>query len=258
MRANSFSFWTISSPKAANTGDSSSSSFWISLSASVDEYTLKIRDTRVSARPSVSYLASVLSNVGASLAATSAAISARCRSMPVVTAGLNWSILNLSKRGKPPCAPVHGSSIGLSSTFAKVDDNPMLEPWTGAHGGFPRFDKFKIDQFKPAVTTGMDLQRAEIAALVAAKDAPTFDNTLAKYETLGRALTRVSRIFNVYSSTLADKEIQKLDEELSPVFAAFGDEIVQNEKLFARIKTVHDAKPKLEPEQARLLDYIYR
>ncbi|HEV7559176.1 MAG TPA: M3 family metallopeptidase [Kofleriaceae bacterium] len=152
-------------------------------------------------------------------------------------------------------AVLHAFRRGLS--FAKGDNNPMLDPWTGAHGGFPRFDKFKIEQFKPAVATGMDLQRAEIAAIVAAKDPPSFDNTIAKLETSGRPYSRVTRIFGVYSGTLADKPMQKLDEELSPQFAAFGDEIVQNDKLFARIKAVHDAAPKLTTEQQRLLDVTY-
>jgi peptidyl-dipeptidase Dcp len=104
----------------------------------------------------------------------------------------------------------------------------------------------------------MDLQRAELAAIVAQKDPPSFDNTIAKLETSGRPYSRVTRIFGVYSGTLADKPMQKLDEELSPQFAAFRDEIIQNDKLFARIKAVHDASPKLTTEQQRLLEVQYR
>ena len=47
-------------------------------------------------------------------------------------------------------------------SFAKgapVIDDPLLAPWTGPHGGFPRFDKFKTAGLKPALMKGMELQR---------------------------------------------------------------------------------------------------
>ena len=31
---------------------------------------------------------------------------------------------------------------------AKQDGNPLLDPWTGPHGGFPRFDMVQVDAFK--------------------------------------------------------------------------------------------------------------
>jgi len=150
------------------------------------------------------------------------------------------------------------STLRRAVSFLAVTDNPMLEPWTGPHGGYPRFDKFTLDQFKPAVATGMDMYRAEIAAICASSEPATFDNTIARMQNSGRALSRVIRIFGVYSSTLADKAVQQLDEELSPQFAAFFDDIVQNEQLFARIKAVHDARPALDSQQQRLLDTMYR
>ncbi len=148
-------------------------------------------------------------------------------------------------------------------SFAKgaaVTVHPLLAPWTGPHGGFPRFDKVKVAEFKPSLLKAMDLNRVEIAAIAAAKEPATFDNTIAALEDAGRPLNRAGSVFNVYRSTMNDKTMQKLEMEMAPLYAAFQDEIVQNEQLFARIKAVHDgrATAKLTPEQLRLVEVVYR
>jgi len=148
-------------------------------------------------------------------------------------------------------------------SFAKgtaVSDEPLLAPWTGSHGGFPRFDKFKVADFKPALLKGMDLTRADIAAIVANKEPATFANTIVALEDSGRPFNRASSVFNVYRSTMADKTMQAIEMEMAPLYAAFQDEITQNEPLFARVKAVYDARAsaKLTPEQLRLVEVVYR
>jgi len=137
---------------------------------------------------------------------------------------------------------------------------PLLAPYPGAYGGVPAFDKIKTADFKPSILKAMDAQRKEIAALTAVKAAPTFDNTIAALEDSGRALTRATTLFGVYTTTMATKEVQAVEKELAPILAAYGDEIVQNEALFARVKAVYDARAasKLTPEQQRLTDVVYR
>jgi peptidyl-dipeptidase Dcp len=147
-------------------------------------------------------------------------------------------------------------------SFAKqsaVTDDPMLAPWTGPYGGFPRFDQIKVENFKPAMMKAMDLNRAELAAITASKQPATFANTIVPLQDAGRPFGRVGGLFNIYSSTLMDKQMQALELELAPVLAAFNDEIVQNEALFARAKAVYDgrAQAKLTPEQVRLVELMY-
>jgi len=143
---------------------------------------------------------------------------------------------------------------------ASVTDDPLLAPWTGPHGGFPRFDKFKPANVKPALLKGMDLNRAEIAAIATAKEPATFENTIVALEDVGRPLNRVASVFNVYRSTMNDKAMQQLEQDMAPVLSAFQDEITQNEQLFARIKAVYDGRQtaKLTPEQLRLVEVVYR
>jgi hypothetical protein len=60
----------------------------------------------------------VFSKFGAALLPAIAAISTRFKSMPFKIAGLNASTFTMSKRGKPPCGPVHASRSGLPVCFA--------------------------------------------------------------------------------------------------------------------------------------------
>jgi peptidyl-dipeptidase Dcp len=137
--------------------------------------------------------------------------------------------------------------------------NPLLAPWTGPRGGVPPFDRITTGNFKPAILDGMDLTRAEVAAIVASPAPATFENTIAALEDAGRPLGRASTVFGVYTSTMNDDAMQAIEAEMSPKFAAFGDEITQNSALFARIKTVYDGRESsgLTPEQQRLTWVTY-
>jgi peptidyl-dipeptidase Dcp len=148
-------------------------------------------------------------------------------------------------------------------SFAKgaaVTSDPLLAPWTGPYGGFPRFNKLRVASFKSSLLKAMDLARAEIAAITSAKEPATFENTIAALEDAGRPLTRAVNLFNVYTTTMNSKPMQKIETEMAPVFAAYQDEIVQNEPLFVRIKAVYEGRNtgSLSPEQRRLVEVVYR
>jgi len=138
--------------------------------------------------------------------------------------------------------------------------SPLLAPWKGPHGGGPAFGKVKVADFKPALLEGMELNRAEIAKIAGNKTPPTFENTIAALEDAGRPLGRASSIFGIYASTMDDKEMQAVEKEMSPILAAFNDELIQNAALFARIKAVYQTRESsgLTPEQQRLVWVTYR
>ena len=124
---------------------------------------------------------------------------------------------------------------------------PLLAPWTGPHDGAPAFDAVRVGDFEPALMAGMAEQRAEIAAIVETSEAPTFDNTIAALERSGRALNRAGAIYGVWASTLNDKAMQAVEQAMSPVFAAFDDEIIQNwQACFAAVAAVFQALDDLE------------
>ena len=137
--------------------------------------------------------------------------------------------------------------------------NPLLGAWTGAHGGAPRFDRVEVGAFKAAVLESMQACRAQIAAIAGNTAAASFDNTFAALDDSGRPLKRATQIFEIYASTMNDERTQEIEAELSPLLAAFRDEVVQNEALFARLKAVHAAcaDADLAPEQRRLAEVVY-
>jgi peptidyl-dipeptidase Dcp len=137
--------------------------------------------------------------------------------------------------------------------------NPLLAPWTGPHGGLPPFDAVKVEHFRPALEAAMAEQLAEVDRIANDTAPPTFENTLAALERSGDAMDRVSSIYGVYSGNLNTPEFQAVQREMSPRLAAFTDQILQNEKLFARVAAVYDAgeRANLTAEQKRLAWFTY-
>src|SRR5256885_1853414 len=105
----------------------------------------------------------------------------------------------------------------------------------------------------------MESKRLEIAAIAGNSAAPDFENTLAALDNSGRPFGRATRIFRIYTLTMNDQSMQAVETELAPVLSAFDDEIVQKDALFARLKTVYDARASanLSPEQQRLAEVVY-
>jgi len=138
--------------------------------------------------------------------------------------------------------------------------SPMLAPWTGPHNGAPPFDKVKVEDFKPALMAAMAQQRAEVVAIAANPAPPSFANTIAALEDSGRPLNRVGALFGVWTSTLNDKPMQAVEQEMAPILAAFEDEVIQNAALFTRIQAVYDTRETagLDPEQQRLTEVTWR
>ncbi|MDP1830397.1 MAG: M3 family metallopeptidase [Archangium sp.] len=133
-------------------------------------------------------------------------------------------------------------------------ENPVLAPWTGPWGGVPAFDRIQVAHFKPALEDGMAAQLAEIDAITNDPAAPTFANTIVAFEKSGAPLTRALSLFGVWAGGLSTPDFQALETEMSPKLSAFRDSIIQNAKLFARIKAVYDApRGALTAEQQRLL-----
>jgi peptidyl-dipeptidase Dcp len=153
-------------------------------------------------------------------------------------------------------------SLILTATppMTSADANPLLAPWTGPYGGVPAFDQVKVAQFKPALEAAMTEALAAADAIARDPAPATFDNTIVALERSSRTLGRVGTFFGVWGSTLSTPEFQAVETEMAPRLAAFGDKIVQNEQLFARVDAVHHAAEaaRLTPEQRRLVLVVHQ
>jgi peptidyl-dipeptidase Dcp len=136
---------------------------------------------------------------------------------------------------------------------------PLEMAWTGPYGGVPPFDKVNISDFKPALESAMDENRAEIKRIAENKAAPDFENTIAAMERSGKKLDRVQTIYSIWSSNMSNEAFQAVETEMEPKLAAFSDEITQNGPLFRRIEAVYNSptKQSLTPEQQRLVWKYY-
>ncbi|HEY0601108.1 M3 family metallopeptidase [Brevundimonas sp.] len=146
--------------------------------------------------------------------------------------------------------------VGRAVLPAQTPRAELLQPWTGPYEGVPPWDKVTAAKLREALLEGIELQRAEIAAIAGNPAPPTFANTLVPYQMAGEPLDRASAIYGVMTQNIGSDDYQAVDTELSPLLSAAGDEIIFNEQLFARIKTVADnaARAGLTAEQTRLAE----
>jgi len=130
----------------------------------------------------------------------------------------------------------------------------LLQEWTGPYGGVPPWDKVTAAKIREAILEGIELRRAEIAAIADNPAAPTFANTSVAMQMAGEPLSRAMALFGVMTSNIGSDDYQAVDREVSPLLSQAGDEITFNAKLFARIKAVADgaAAAGLTAEQTRL------
>lgn len=124
---------------------------------------------------------------------------------------------------------------------------------------YPQFDKIKISDFAPAFDRGMAENITEINAIANNPAAPTFDNTIIAMERSGQLLGRATLVFGNYTGTISNPEIEKLDADYSPKFAAHFDSVYLNAKLFARIKTLYNTRDTLglDAQGVRLIERYY-
>jgi peptidyl-dipeptidase Dcp len=157
------------------------------------------------------------------------------------------------------CLVLAGVATAGVPVKPKTDAPAMLAPWKGPFGGVPAWSAVKPEEFPKAFQLAMDAQRAAIRKIVTNPKPATFANTILALETSSAELDRVNILFGVHTGTLAVGVIPKIEAEMAPKLAAFGDEIIQNADLFKRIEAVYTspAKAKLTQEQQRLTWLYY-
>jgi peptidyl-dipeptidase Dcp len=139
---------------------------------------------------------------------------------------------------------------------AQADQNPLLKPWTGSHGGVPPWDQARVELLAPALELGLALQEAEVQVIATNPAAPTFDNTIAAMQNAGRHIDRATTIFGVMTDNVSNEQVQAVEAEWSPRITAAYNAITFNRALFQRIDTLYQTRTTLglSAEQLRLLE----
>ena len=139
---------------------------------------------------------------------------------------------------------------------SSTKENPLLTESTLDYQA-PDFSKIRPAHFIPAIEEGIRIQLAEIDSITSNTAAPTFENTVLAYEKSGRLLARATSILSGLVGADGTEELQKIDEETTPMLSAHHDALLLNEKLFARIKAVYDQRSSLQGEDLRLTEVLY-
>src|SRR3954454_6819839 len=151
------------------------------------------------------------------------------------------------------------------ATPVPAADNPLAAP-SPLPFELPPFAEITLEHCREALLAGMAEQRAEVDALVASPEPPTFENTIVALERSGRLLTRAEAVFFNLASTVSTPRLREIEQEIAPLEAAHSDAIRLDPALFARIDAVHAARhgvdrdggdrdgAGLDPESVRLVE----
>ncbi|MER5865287.1 M3 family metallopeptidase [Kitasatospora sp. NPDC002040] len=136
-----------------------------------------------------------------------------------------------------------------------MSENPFFAPSTLVFE-LPPFTAIREEHYLPAFDRGMADQLAEIAAITADPEPPSFDNTVVALERSGALLRRVRLVFQNRTAADTTPALQELDAELSPRLAAHRDTILLDPALFARFEALHRERAELglDAESLRLLE----
>ena len=136
--------------------------------------------------------------------------------------------------------------------------NPFFSNYNTPHGTVP-FHLVKLEHFEPAIREGIKQQQAEIDAITAQTEEPTFENTIEAFEQSGRLLERATTVFENLMSADTNDEMQELAKTLMPLLSEHANNISLNEALFRRVKAVYDKRETLDlnVEQRQLLKDTY-
>jgi peptidyl-dipeptidase Dcp len=137
--------------------------------------------------------------------------------------------------------------------------NPFFQEWKTPFG-MPPFDQIRNEHFLPAIEKGIEQQKAEVQAIANNPEPPTFANTIEALDKTGELLDKVQGVFSNLNSAETNEQIQAVNRKTAPLLAALQDDVMLNEKLFARVKAVWEQRAglKLNPVQMRLVEETYK
>ncbi|WP_460944889.1 M3 family metallopeptidase [Okibacterium endophyticum] len=109
----------------------------------------------------------------------------------------------------------------------------------------PPFAEIRDEHYEPAFARAIAEQLAEVADITSTTEPPSFENTLIPLERSGQMLGRVEAVFFNKSSADSNETTNDLEEKIAPQLAAHRDAIMLDSVLYARIRTLWDARDEL-------------
>ena len=158
--------------------------------------------------------------------------------------------------------PLHARNVSMIMNEKKERTNPFFLPYNTPHDTAP-FDRIRMEDYEEAMLEGIRRDDEQIEKIINNPDKPTFDNTIVTVDDekddkgYYDLLSRVSTVFFNLLSAETNDEMDALAQKMSPILTKHANDIRLNEKMFERIKYVHQHHRKLTPEEKMLLDNCY-
>ena len=142
-----------------------------------------------------------------------------------------------------------------------IANNPLVKEWNTPYQT-PPFSEIQLKHYEPAFDYAIELNRADIDAIVNNPEAPTFENTIVAMERAGELLSRVSGVFFVLNNCDTNDQMQEIANNITPKLTELGNDVSLNPELFKRVKAVYDqyerGELQLDQEDKMLLEETYK
>ena len=149
-------------------------------------------------------------------------------------------------------------TLTVMAAVACNNSNPLIEGWDTPYG-IPDFGAVKEKHYIPAFEAGVAQQQAEIDAIIANEETPTFANVVEAYEKSGAILDRaVGVLFNL-AETDGTESLQKIVEQVLPMISVHSDNIFMNADFFKKVEVLYNDMENLglNQEQKMVLKKLY-
>ena len=153
-----------------------------------------------------------------------------------------------------------GASLAIIMSCGNMEtSNPFLTD-SKAPFGAPEFDKIQNEHYLPAFEKGIEEAKAEIDAIVANTEEPTFENTIEAMENSGRTLNKVAGVFYNLMEANTNDQMQEIAEKVAPMMTEYSMYVSLNDALFQKVKAVYEKKDELglDKDQMTLLEDSYK
>ena len=149
-------------------------------------------------------------------------------------------------------------TLTMMAAVACNNSNPLIEGWDTPYG-IPDFEAVKEKHYIPAVEAGIAQQQAEIEAIIANTEEPTFANVVEAYEKSGAILDRVTGVLFNLSETDATPSLQAIVEKVLPQLSVHSDNIFMNPAFFKKVEVLYNDMENLglNQEQKMALKKLY-
>ena len=145
------------------------------------------------------------------------------------------------------------AAIILAMTACHKRVNPFLTEWDTPYG-IPPFDKIQVSDYIPAIQAGIAQQNAEIDAITANPDEPTFENTIVPLELSGEILDKVVGVFYNITETDRTDALSAIEEEVINLMSEHENNLSFNKALYNRVAAIYNGdQSSLTREQQMVL-----